>query len=83
MEKYYRHKGLRRYVYLWDEMLELENIELISANMTDLLVGSITEMSYRNYAERISAMTGQSISAMGVWSGIQALGEKVCQGKQK
>lgn len=71
--------GLKRYVYLLDETLELENIGLISMNMADLLVGSITEMSYRNCAEKISAMTGQSISAMGVWNVIQALGEKVCE----
>ena len=30
-------------------------------------------------AAKASEMTGQAISAMGVWNVIQALGEKVCE----
>jgi hypothetical protein len=71
--------GTRRYVYLLDETLELDNIGLISTNMAELLVKSVTEMSYRETAARVTEMTGQSISAMGVWNVIQALGEKVCE----
>ena len=47
--------------------------------MAELLVSGITEMSYRECAAKVSQMTGQSISAMGVWNVIQALGEKVCE----
>lgn len=32
------------------------------------MVSNITEMSYRETAEKITEMTGQSISAMGVWN---------------
>ncbi len=71
--------GLRHFVYLLDETLELGRIGLISTNMAELLVKGITEMSYRACAEKVSEMTGQSISAMGVWNVIQALGEKVCE----
>ncbi|XCP87153.1 ISLre2 family transposase [Roseburia hominis] len=71
--------GTRRFVYLLDEMLELENVGLVSRNMAELLVKGITELSYRACAEKVSEMTGQSISAMGVWNVIQALGEKVCE----
>lgn len=71
--------GYRHYVYLLDETLELENIGLISTNMAELLVKGITELSYRECASKISEMTGQTISAMGVWNVIQALGEKVCE----
>ncbi len=71
--------GIKQYVYLLDEMLELGHVGFISTNMAELLAKSITEMSYRQTAEKVSEMTGQSISAMGVWNVIQALGEKVCQ----
>ena len=71
--------GEKHFVYLLDETLGLENIGLISTNMAELLVKGITESSYRECAARASEMTGQRISAMGVWNVIQALGEKVCE----
>lgn len=71
--------GTRHFVYLLDETLELENVGLISTNMAELLVKGITEQSYRACAAQVSEMTGQTISAMGVWNVIQALGEKVCE----
>lgn len=74
--------GSRRFVYLLDETLQLENVGLVSTNMAELLVKGITELSYRACAAKASEMTGQSISAMGVWNVIQALGEKVC-GEEK
>lgn len=71
--------GFRHYVYLLDETLQLDNVGLISTNMAELLVKGITEMSYRECAAKISEMTGQAISAMGVWNVIQELGGKVCE----
>ena len=71
--------GTKRYVYLLDETLELENVGLISENYASMLVSEITEMSYRACAEKASQMTGQRISAMGVWNVVQALGKKVCE----
>lgn len=38
---------LRHYVYLLGENLQLNNVGLISANMAQLLVKGITELSYR------------------------------------
>ena len=69
--------GQKHFVYLLDENLKLENIGLISENVVEQIVSSITEMSYRNCAREISGKTGQSISAMGVWNIIQALGAKL------
>ena len=66
-------------MYLLDENLELDPIGLISTNMAELMVQGITELSYRECVAKISRMTGQSISAMGVWNVIQALGENVCR----
>ncbi len=71
--------GFKRYVYLLDEALQLENVGFISANMAELLVKGITELSYRECAAKVSEMTGQAISSMGVWNVIQALGKKVCE----
>ena len=71
--------GSKRFVYLLDETLELEQVGLISTNMAELLVKGITELSYRECASKVSEMTGQTISAMGVWNVIQALGKKVCE----
>lgn len=71
--------GIRHYVYLLDETLELDQVGLISTNMAELLVKGITELSYRECASKVSEMTGQTISAMGVWNVIQALGRKVCE----
>lgn len=71
--------GGKRYIYLLDEMVELDQVGLISMNMAEMLVSGITEMSYRQCAQKVSDMTGQTISAMGVWNVIQALGEKVCE----
>ena len=58
--------GSKNFVYLLDETLELKNTGLISANLTEKLLEGITELSYRQCAARISEMTGQSISTMGV-----------------
>jgi hypothetical protein len=71
--------GFRHYVYLLDETPELDNVGLISTNMAELLVKGITEMSYRECASKVSEMTDQTISAMGVWNVVQSLGEKVCE----
>lgn len=71
--------GWKHFVYLLDETLELKQIGLISTNMAELLVKGVTEQSYRACAAQVSEATGQTISAMGVWNVIQALGEKVCE----
>jgi hypothetical protein len=74
-----REDGMTEFVYLLDEQLEISGVGLISMNMAEQMVSSITEMSYRETAEKITEMTGQSISAMGVWNVIQSLGDRVCE----
>jgi len=71
--------GNKIFVYLLDETLEMEKVGLISTNLAEKLVHGITEMSYRECASKVTEMTGQSISPMGVWNVIQALGEKVVE----
>lgn len=67
-----REDGLKEYVFLLDEQLEISGVGLISMNMAEQMVSGITEMSYRECASKVTEMTGQSISAMGVWNVIQA-----------
>ena len=71
------NSGIKRYVYLLDEALELENVGMISSHLAGQMVAGITEMSYRECARTVTGMTGQSISAMGVWNVVQSLGSKV------
>lgn len=78
-----REDGLSEFVFLLDEQLEISGVGLISMNMAEQMVSNITEMSYRETAEKITEMTGQRISAMGVWNVIQALGEKVNEDERK
>ena len=70
-------EGVRHYVFLLDETLDLENVGLLSENYAEKLVSGITTKSYRACAEEISGTTGQTISAMGVWNAVQILGDKV------
>ena len=48
-------------------------------NMAEQMVSAITEMFYREIANKVTEMVGQSISAMRVRNVIQGLGEKVCE----
>lgn len=54
------------YVYLLDETLELDHVGLISTNMAKLLIKGIIELYYLECMSKVSGMTGQTISAMGV-----------------
>lgn len=77
--EYVSDDGEKRFVYLLDENMELDPVGLISVNMAELMVHGITELSYRECAAKVSEMTGQTVSAMGVWNVIQALGGKICE----
>lgn len=52
-------------------------------NLAEQLVSGITEMSYWECAKKVSEMTSQSISAMGVWNVIQTLGASACEEEQE
>lgn len=54
-----REDGLTEFVFLLDEQLEISGVGLISMNMAEQMVSNITEMSYRETAEKITDMTGQ------------------------
>lgn len=72
-----RENGKKEFVFLLDETLQIGSVGLISLNVAEKLVSGITELSYKECAAQLSRTTGQTISPMGVWNVIQALGESV------
>ena len=75
--------GINHSMYLLDENLKLNRIGLISENDVKLLLSSITKVSYRNCAEKLSQTTGLSFSHVAVWNVIQALGDKLVHDEKK
>ena len=73
----YDDEGKRAYIYLLDQLLGFDTIGLISTNLAEKIVENASVTSYRNTADNITELTGQSISHGGVWNVVQALGQKV------
>ena len=55
----------------------MEKIGLISTNLAEQILQTVTETPYRSTAEIITNTCGQSISHGGVWGMVQKLGEKI------
>ena len=70
-------KGETAYVYLLDSEMQMEKIGLISTNLAEQILQTVTETPYRSTAEIITNTCGQSISHGGVWGMVQKLGEKI------
>jgi len=70
-------EGRKIYKYLLDELLGFDTIGQISTNLAEKIVENASITSYRNAADNITELTGQSISHGGVWNVVQALGQKV------
>ncbi len=56
----------------------MDKIGLISSNLAEKIVDIVTESPYRVAAEIIRKVSGQTISAGGVWNLMQKFGEKIC-----
>jgi hypothetical protein len=70
-------EGNKTFIYLLDQLLGFDTIGLISTNLAEKIVENASITSYRNAADNITELTGQSISHGGVWNVVQALGQKV------
>ena len=68
-------EGRKKYVYLLDEAMKMEKVELMSSNLAEKIAMIVTESPYRVAAETINATCGQSISHGGIWHFMQRLGE--------
>ena len=75
--KYESETGVREYVYLLDQALELNKVGVFSGNLVQLITEAASNESFRKAAESISNTTGQTISHGGTWNIVQAVGKKI------
>ena len=69
-------------VYLLDEALGLSTFGKVTSNLAARIAECVSSSSYRETAEKVSSMTGQTISHGGVWNVIQGLGEKLSEAEE-
>lgn len=70
-------------VYLLDEVLKFDTFGKVSANLAARIAECASVCSYREAAEKVSSMTGQTISHGGAWNVIQDLGEKLSEAEER
>ena len=78
-----REDGATEHVFLLDKALGMDTIGQISPNLVEKIAGHACEMSFREVAETVSGLTGQSITHQGVWDVVQAIGEKQGEAEKK
>lgn len=66
-------------VYLLDEVLKLDTFGKVTSNLAARIAECVSVCSYREAAEKVSTMTGQTISHVGAWNVIQDLGDKLSE----
>ena len=64
----------KKTVYLLDEVMGITRIGNFSEGYCKLAASSICELSYRGTSRQLTELTGQDISAQGVWNIIQKIG---------
>ena len=69
--------GTKKYVYLLDELLEINSIGQYSQSIVEMIVREITKKSYRETAKTISEDTDSVITHTAVRNIVIALGEKI------
>ena len=69
--------GFKKYVYLLDELLEINGIGQYSQSVVEMIVREITKKLYRETARTISEDTDSLVSYSAVRNVIIALGEKI------
>ena len=69
--------GVRKCVYLLDELLEINEIGQYSQNVIEMIVREITKKSYRETAKTISEDTDSTITHTAVRNIVLKLGEKI------
>lgn len=69
--------GGKACIYLLDDVLDLDTIGRVTSNLAGRIAECASVCSYRETAEKVSGMTGQSISHGGAWDVVQKLGERL------
>jgi hypothetical protein len=76
---YYKRRS-GGYVFLLDEAMKIGcGCGLVSENLAEEIVIGCTDKSFRKAARSISTLTGQTISAMGVWGIFQKYGMAIAR----
>ena len=73
--------GDKKYVYLLDELLNMETIGKMSGTLVEKILENVSVKSYRTSAQNVSSLTGQSISHGAAWGLVQKFGEKLEKGE--
>lgn len=76
--KHVNEEGRNEWMYLLDEAMNMDKIGLISTNLAEKIVETVTKESYRGAADVVTQTTGQVISHGGAWNLVQKLGDKIC-----
>lgn len=74
--------GQTAHVFLLDQAMKMDKIGLISTNLAEKIVLTVTESPYRVTADIINETCGQYISAQGVWNLVQKLGGRIDEEEQ-
>jgi hypothetical protein len=75
--RYYKDHETGKYVHLLDEALGMNSgYGLFSENIAMAIIDECQDKSFRKAAASVSAMTGQTVTAMGAWQTLQRHGEK-------
>lgn len=69
--------GIKKSVYLLDELLEINEFGLYSQSVLEMIVREITKKSYRETAKTVSEDTDSTISYSAIRNIILKLGEKI------
>jgi len=69
--------GTKKYIYLLDELLEIDSIGQYSQSVVEMIVREITKKSYRETAKTVSEDTDSTITYTAVRNIVIALGEKI------
>lgn len=77
--KHINEDGKTEWIYLLDKAIQMDKIGLISTNLAEKIVETVTKESYRGTSDVISKTTGQTISHGGAWNLVQQLGDKICE----
>lgn len=71
--------GTKKYIYLLDELLEINSIGQYSQSVVEMIVREITKKSYRETAKTVSEDTDSTITYTAVRNIVIALGKKIKQ----
>lgn len=71
--------GGKACIFLLDDTLNLNTIGKVTSNLAARIAECASVCSYRETAEKVSGMTGQTISHGGAWNVVQSLGEKLSE----